>query len=140
MAPPEPLPPLPALPALPPLPPLPPRAWLPRNVLWLTVRLELPLLMAPWPSPPTPPFAPLPPRAIAAARPGPARPPGPAGGCVRGESEVFRGLGRGGGRPNEAKDRFLEGARHAKAAVTALLAGAAVGPVPSARQVVLEGG
>src|SRR5262249_49622480 len=63
-----------------------------------------------------------------------------AEGSVREERAVFRSHRRGGGRPNEAKERIFEGARHAKAAVTALLAWAAVGPVASARQVALEGG
>src|SRR6266851_2085278 len=60
-------PPAPALPA-PPLPPTPPFASLPMNLLWLTVRVELPLLIAP-PLPPVPPKPPLPPLPPAAPLP-----------------------------------------------------------------------
>src|SRR5262249_21746637 len=79
-------------------------------------------------------------RAMTTGRAGTARAARTAEGSVREESAVFHGHGRGGGRPNEAKERIFEGPAHAKAAVTALLAGAAVGPVASARQVALEGG
>src|SRR5262245_56956141 len=54
--------PLPPVPPLPPSPPLPPTPWLPINVLWLIVRVEPALLIAPpGPPRPLPPAAPAPP-------------------------------------------------------------------------------
>src|SRR5262249_56839574 len=63
-----------------------------------------------------------------------------AEGSVSEERAVCHGHGRRGRRPDQAVVSILEGAGHAKAGVTALLAGPAVGPVASARQVVREGG
>src|SRR5262245_37166226 len=69
MAPPELLPPAPPSPPTPPLPPFPARLWLPRHALWLIVRVEPALLIAPPgpprplpPAPPAPPVPPVPPR------------------------------------------------------------------------------